>query len=161
MQTYSGHATALVADVDCTAAGKDLCEQHGVQGYPTIKFGDPSALEDYEGRRSAEALESFAADNLKPLCSPKNLDLCDDEKKIQIADLMALSADELDAEIAKKEAEFADAGTVFDAEVEKLQSRYEELEKEKSAKQTAIKNDGLGLMKAVLASMSASEKGEL
>lgn len=42
-------ATSLVADVDCTAAGKPLCDQAGVQGFPTIKWGDPNNLEKYEG----------------------------------------------------------------------------------------------------------------
>lgn len=163
METYAGHPTVLIADVDCTAeGGKSLCEQHGVQGYPSIKWGDPSAMEDYEGRRNLEALESFAADNLKPRCSPQNLELCEEDKKKQIADLMAMSADALDAEIAKKDAEFADAGNVFDAEVQKLQTRYEELEKEKTAKQNAIKNGGLALVKGVLSSKSsASDHGEL
>eukprot|EP00409_Alexandrium_fundyense_P004668 CAMPEP_0185900634 /NCGR_PEP_ID=MMETSP0196C-20130402/151_1 /TAXON_ID=2932 /ORGANISM="Alexandrium fundyense, Strain CCMP1719" /LENGTH=61 /DNA_ID=CAMNT_0028619133 /DNA_START=146 /DNA_END=331 /DNA_ORIENTATION=+ len=39
----------LIADVDCTTAGKDLCEKHGVKGFPSIKWGDPDALEDYDG----------------------------------------------------------------------------------------------------------------
>jgi len=79
--SYTGSKTALVADVDCTSDGKPLCEEHGVQGFPTIKWGDPSALEDYEGGRDFGDLESFAKENLKPLCSPKNIDLCDAEKK--------------------------------------------------------------------------------
>jgi len=73
--------TTLIADVDCTADGKDLCETIGVQGFPTIKWGDPGSLEDYEGGRDYEGLKKFAKENLKPLCSPSNLDLCDDDKK--------------------------------------------------------------------------------
>merc|ERR1712190_542968 len=99
MGKYAGHATALVGDVDCTAEGKPLCEEHGVQGFPTIKWGDPSALEDYEGGRDYDDLEKFAEENLKPLCSPKNLHLCDEEKKKQISALQAMSEDELRAKI--------------------------------------------------------------
>merc|ERR1711862_1006523 len=154
------HKTALVADVDCTDAGKDLCEEHGVQGFPTIKWGDPSALEDYDGGRDFDDLVKFAEENLKPLCSPKNLDLCDDAKKTQIQEYMKMSVDDLDAEITKKEAESKEAEETFDAEVQKLQERYEALEKEKTEKQAAIKASGLGLMKAVKASMGAS-KSEL
>merc|ERR550537_1728676 len=66
---------------DCTADGKDLCETHGVEGFPTIKWGDPSALEDYDGGRDFEELKTFVDANLKPMCSPKNIDLCDAEKK--------------------------------------------------------------------------------
>ena len=33
MEQYKGHATKLVADVDCTSdGGKPLCEAHGVKG---------------------------------------------------------------------------------------------------------------------------------
>jgi len=158
MKKYEGHATALVADVDCTAEGKPLCEEHGVQGFPTIKWGDPSALEDYEGGRDFSDLESFAEENLKPLCSPKNLDLCDDEKKAQIEKYMKMSDADLNAEIEKKEAESKEAEETFDAEVQKLQEKYEQLEKEKTEKQAAVKASGLGLMKAVKASKGAKEE---
>merc|ERR1712182_173947 len=84
MTEYSSSKTALVADVDCTAAGKPLCDSNGVRGYPTIKYGDPSNLEDYKGGRSLKALQDFAKENLKPVCSPANLDLCDGDKKTQI-----------------------------------------------------------------------------
>ena len=97
--------SAGVYDVDCTAAGSDLCSANGVRGYPTIKWGDPSALEDYEGGRSYEDLKKFADENLKPTCSPSNLDLCDDDKKAEIEKLQAMSADDLDKAITEKEDE--------------------------------------------------------
>ena len=50
MADFEGSATQLVADVDCTAGGKDLCDANGVRGYPTIKWGDPSDLQDYQVR---------------------------------------------------------------------------------------------------------------
>jgi len=151
MAEYKGSKTALVADVDCTAAGKDLCETHGVQGFPTIKWGDPSALEDYDGGRGLDELKSFAKDNLKPLCSPTNIDLCDDDKKKQISELMALADADLSEKIETAEKEMKDVETWFEAEVQKLQETYEGLEKEKTEKTTEIKNSGLGLMKAVKA----------
>lgn len=156
---YKGSKTALVADVDCTAEGKPLCEEHGVQGFPTIKWGDPSALEDYEGGRSFEDLETFAKENLKPLCSPKNMDLCDADKKKQIEGYMKMDASALDAEIEKKEAEAKEAEETFNTEVQKLQEKYEQLEKDKTAKQAAVKSSGLGLMKAVKA--TKADKSEL
>jgi hypothetical protein len=39
------------------------------------------------------------------MCSPKNLDLCDDEKKKQIEDLMKMSDEDLEAAITKNEEE--------------------------------------------------------
>jgi len=156
---YEGSASALVADVDCTSdGGKDLCETQGVQGYPTIKWGEPSALQDYEGDRELSALKAFAAENLKPLCGPNNLELCDADKKKQITDLQAMSVADLDAEIQKKDAESKAAEDHFDAEVAKLQAKYEELEKEKAEKQASVKASGLSLMKGVKAAKAAGKE---
>jgi len=33
MDAFADSETALVADVDCTAEGKQLCTDHGVKGY--------------------------------------------------------------------------------------------------------------------------------
>ena len=104
MDAFADSKTALVGDVDCTAAGKPLCDSNGVQGFPTIKWGDPSALEDYSGGRDFDALEKFANENLKPMCSPANIDLCDDDKKAEIEKFQAMSSDDLDAAIKEKEA---------------------------------------------------------
>jgi len=162
IEKYAGSATALVADVDCTADGKPLCEEVGVEGFPTIKWGDPAALEAYEGGRTFEDLSTFAEANLKPMCSPKNIDLCDEEKKEKIAKLQAMSAEDLDTAIKEKEDELAASSKSFDDQVETLQKRYSELDKEKTEKVAEIKNSGLGLMKAVLAAASKSEgKAEL
>jgi hypothetical protein len=162
MKKYEGHATALVGDVDCTADGKPLCEEHGVQGFPTIKWGDPSALEDYEGGRDYDDLKKFAKENLKPMCSPSNLDLCDEEKKAEIAALQALPAEELSTNIEEKKKEMTDATEHFDAEVKKLQETYQQLETEKKEKIAAVKASGLGLMQAVqAAAKKAAGKEEL
>merc|ERR1719183_3483200 len=125
--------TSLIADVDCTSEGKPLCEQVGVQGFPTIKWGDVSNLETYEGGRDYEALKKFAKDNLKPMCSPSNIDLCDDEKKKEIAEFQALSAEDLAAKIEEKKAEMKAAESTFEEEVKKLQSTYEQLQKDKDS----------------------------
>jgi hypothetical protein len=74
---FAGSATQLVGDVDCTTEGKPLCETYGVKGFPSIKWGDPSAMEDYQGGRDYKSLKAFADENLKPICSPSNIDLCD------------------------------------------------------------------------------------
>jgi len=159
MKKFAGHASALVGDVDCTAEGaKELCETHGVQGFPTIKWGDPSALEDYEGGRDYEDLETFANENLKPVCSPTNIDLCDADKKQKIEALMKMSSSELEAEIEKKDAELKEAETTFDEEVKQLQATYEALEKAKTDTQKEIKESGLGLMKSVLVAKGSSSE---
>jgi len=143
--------TSLIADVDCTAAGKPLCETHGVQGFPTIKWGDPSALEDYKGARDYEGLKKFAKENLKPMCSPSNIDLCDDDMKKKIGDLQAMSADELKKTIEEKKAEQKTLEETFETEVKGLQATYEKLQKDKDETVANVKKSGLGLMQAVQA----------
>merc|ERR1711972_711606 len=102
-------------------------------------------------------LEAFAKENLKPLCSPANLDLCDDAKKKQIKELQALSPDKLASKIEAAETEMKTVSENFDKEVEKLQAEYEELEKTKTEKLKELKASGLGLMKAVQATKGKSE----
>jgi len=152
MKEYADSSTAGVYDVDCTAAGKPLCDENGVRGFPTIKYGDPNALEKYQGGRDFDSLQSFAKENLKPLCSPANLDLCDDDKKAEIEKYMAMSADDLKAAIAEKDKELEEAESTFKSEVEKLQKKYEQLSTEKDDAIKAVKDSGLGLMKSVKAS---------
>jgi hypothetical protein len=161
MDEFAGSATQLIADVDCTADGKPLCDQAGVRGYPTIKWGDPADLQDYQGGRSFDDLKKFADENLKPMCSPKNLDLCDDAKKAEIQKFQAMSAADLDAAIAVEEKKLEDAESEFKDEVQKLQDRYSALSTEKDEKIEAVKAAGLGLMKAVKASAPAAGSDEL
>jgi len=155
-------ATSLIADVDCTAAGKALCETVGVQGFPTIKWGDASNLEAYEGGRDYDALKKFAKENLKPMCSPANLDLCDEEKKAEIAKIQGMAADELDTAIEEKKAAIKTAEDTFSEEVKTLQANYEKMQKDKDATIAEVKASGLGLMQAVQAhAKKAGAKEEL
>jgi protein-disulfide isomerase-like protein with CxxC motif len=151
MEKFKDSKSAVVADVDCTVH-QDLCSKHGVQGYPTIKYGDPNNMEDYQGGRSLDDLEKFASENLGPSCGPNNLDLCDDAQKKEIETAMGLDAAALDAKIAEGEKKLSDAEDTFKSEVEKLQAKYESLVKEKDETIASVKKDGLGMLKSVLAS---------
>merc|ERR1712012_1013149 len=159
---WEGHDIGLIAEVDCTADGKPLCDENGVKGFPTLKYGDPSALEDYQGGRSFSDLSDFATENLKPICSPAKLELCDDDKKKEIEELMGMSDDKLKGKIAKEEKKLEDAEEDFKNEVQKLQEKYQSLMEEKDAKAAAVEAAGLGLMKSVLAfKAKAADKDEL
>lgn len=151
-------ATALIADVDCTAAGKPLCEKVGVRGYPTLKWGDPNSLEDYSGGRTFADLKKFAKENLKPICSPTNLDLCDDEKKAEINQFMEMSDEDLEKMIGEKEKLLEEAEETFKSEVDKLQKKYQELQEAKEATETEVKDSGLGLMRSVKAAKAGKEE---
>merc|ERR1712176_470019 len=161
MAAFKDSKTALVADVDCTAGGKDLCSSQGVRGYPTIKYGDPNNMEDYKGGRSLNDLQTFAKENLGPTCGPANLDLCDDEKKEQINKFLAMSASDLKAAAKEKEDEMKKAEKDFEEFVKGLQAKYEKANKEKDDTLAKIKDSGLGLMKSVLAHQGKVAKGEL
>lgn len=78
---FAGSETKLIAEIDCTSDhGRDLCIEHDIQGYPTLKFGDPTNLRDYTGERSYDALKAFANEKLNPVCSVKNVHLCNGGK---------------------------------------------------------------------------------
>ena len=160
-QEWDGHAVGLVAEVDCTTEGKPLCDANGVRGFPTLKFGDPSNLEDYQGGRDFNSLKKFAEENLKPVCSPSNLDLCDDEKKKQIEDYMKMSMSDLDSKIAEFEAKLEEAEETFKAEVAKLQATYQQLSEDKDAKLAAVKDAGLGIAKSVKIAKAKAGTDEL
>lgn len=177
MADYKDSSTTLVADVDCTGDGESLCGDVGVNGYPTIKHGDPSDLQDYEGGRSLDALKSFAKDNLGPQCGPKYLDLCDEAKKADIAKYSAMSSTELDTfiktgkdKLEKLDADFqAFVGTLDkqmeevspdekDALLERLRAEYKVKSDEKDAQVAEVKSSGLGLAKAVKAHVASKSE---
>mmetsp|Transcript_66199 Transcript_66199/g.191056 ORF Transcript_66199/g.191056 Transcript_66199/m.191056 type:complete len:132 (-) Transcript_66199:85-480(-) len=100
MADFQDSPKALVADVDCTAEGKDLCEKFEVRGYPTIKYGDPDEMKDYQGGRSYEDLKKFADENLGPTCGPgENIELCDEETRKRIETYVKMSVGKLEGKI--------------------------------------------------------------
>jgi len=161
MDAFADSKTALIADIDCTTAGKELCELNDVKGYPTLKWGDPSDLQDYQGGRDYKTLEKFAAEKLKPICSPKNIDLCDEEKKAEIEKFSSMSTDDLNAAIKKEEKKITDAESTFTSELDNLQASYKKLMDDKETAIAEVKASGLGLMKAVRAHTSSKENDEL
>lgn len=155
---FKDSPSALVADVDCTAGGKSLCNEIGVKGYPTIKWGDPNNLEDYKGGRGYDQLKKFAEENLGPTCGPNNIDLCDADKKAEIEKFQKMPAADLDAAIKDAESKLETAEADFKKFVEGLQKQYEEANKKKDDTLAEIKNAGLGMMKAVKAAGKGKEE---
>ncbi|CAJ1390039.1 unnamed protein product [Effrenium voratum] len=151
MQEYSEHPSILVAEVDCAGGGKSKCDEWGVEGTPTLKYGDPNNLEDYKGARDLDALRNFTEESLGPICSPDRMDLCDEEKKEKLDEFMAMPMSELKFKIKKQEDLIVSAEKELKGFFEKIQRRYNEAEVAKAKKEKAIKDAGLGLMKAVQA----------
>jgi len=156
MREFEESETALVADVDCTADGKELCTKVGVKGYPTLKYGDPNNLEDYKGGRDYDDLLTFAKENLGPSCGPDNMELCDAEQKEKIEAIMAKGLATLEAEITDLDEQIKSAEEKFETEVKKLQETYEQLTKDKEAAVEAAKAKDLGLKKTVRAHLQAT-----
>jgi len=157
MAEFKGSKTALVADVDCTAGGKDLCSEHGIRGYPSIKYGDPADLQDYKGGRTFKDLQKFATENLGPQCSPANLDLCDAEKKAKIEEFMKMSDSDLKTKITEQSDAMEKLESDFKKFVDGLQKSYTEANEKKEQDVKDIQSSGLGLMKSVLAHMAKSK----
>mmetsp|Transcript_118334 Transcript_118334/g.232332 ORF Transcript_118334/g.232332 Transcript_118334/m.232332 type:complete len:218 (+) Transcript_118334:102-755(+) len=160
MEQYADHPSILVADVDCTGEGKSKCDEVGVQGFPTLKSGDPNNLDDYEGGRDFDSLSNFAKENLGPRCGPANPELCDKEQKATLDKYMAMSVADLAKAIEEKDAEMAKAEKDLEELLKSLQNQYEEGQKKRDDTKKNIKESGLGMMKSVQAHKK-TQKSEL
>ena len=161
MEEFKDSKTQGIFDVDCTAEGKPLCDANGVKGFPTLKWGEASDLQDYQGARDYDSLKKHAEENLKPMCSPSNIDLCDDGKKKEIKKFLDMGKEKLGKLIAAEEKKIQDAEEKFKKEVEKLQATYQKLMEEKDATEEKVKAAGLGLMKSCAAAVAKDAKDEL
>mmetsp|Transcript_27553 Transcript_27553/g.59877 ORF Transcript_27553/g.59877 Transcript_27553/m.59877 type:complete len:224 (-) Transcript_27553:381-1052(-) len=148
---YAGSESALIAEVDCTAEDTEIvCDENAIEGFPTIKWGDTSGLEDYDGERDYDSLAAFAKENLKPMCSPANIDLCDADKKAAIERFQLMPVAELKAEIEKINTKIDEAEEMREDEIEKLQDAYEKFMAEYDEKVKNLKKESdFNLMKSV------------
>jgi len=160
MEEYADSASVLVADVDCIGDGKPLCDEVGVKGFPTVKFGDPTNLEDYKGGRDIAALKKFTAD-LKPACDIHTLENCSEDQKKSVESLKATPVDELEAQVQEEASARKTAETEFENAVKKLQAEYQQLTTQKEQTLADIKSKyNVGMIKAILNSKQ-DDKSEL
>merc|ERR1711998_249942 len=118
----------LIADVDCTAAGKSLCDKHGVRGYPTIKYYNPpdEEGEDYKGGRDLPALTKFVESELGPGCSVDAKENCSAEQLEKLSTYIAMDAAERDAKLAELKKGMADAEEKHNELLKQLQATFKE-----------------------------------
>ena len=154
----------LVAEVDCTdkgdgdddekggggGGGKRLCNYFGIESFPTVKYGDPNDLQDYNGKRSLQEMSEFAEEHLVPICSPTNLKLCDDEALAKMKQYLDLSINELHQFKALEEEKLKKAEVDFETTVDRLTKEYEVAEKVTRLMIEEISNGDLNLMKQIL-----------
>ena len=139
MRQYKDHQTILVAKVDCTGEGKEICNGAGVKGFPSIKYGDPTSLIDYKGARDFGALFKFTK-TLKPNCNVKTNEFCTEEQKTAIAVFTQKSLEELVSDVEEYENTLSDIVTLYDDEVKSMQQVYKELTQAKNFQILSLDN---------------------
>lgn len=161
---WKGHDVGLVAEVDCTnqkSGGKKLCEYLGIESFPTLKYGDPSDLWDYEGGRSFQEMHEFAQENLVPLCSVDHLELCDSDTKKILEGYVKMDKLELKGLIEAEEKKLTNAEAEYKARVNQLTKMYEQAEANRQKAVDAVMKGNLGMMRQVmLARDSEQDNGE-
>jgi len=156
MKEFENSTTVLIADVDCTAAGEELCSKYGVEGFPTLKYGEATDLQDYEGEREYDDLLNFAKENLGPVCGLKNLDLCDSDQLAKIEALKAEGPEVLAARMKEVQDAIKAAEENFENELQKLEDRYEELMKEMEKEVKEIKGEDFEMLTSIYVHLGGS-----
>jgi len=147
----------VIADVDCTAAGKPLCDKFGVRGYPTIKYFNPpdEEGEDYKGGRDLAALKKFASTELGPGCSVDAMENCDDKQKAELETYIAMPAADRETKLAELKKALADGEEEHNALLKQLQATF----KESQEKLEKLKEDSAPQIK-LLKAATPSGKAE-
>jgi len=94
----------VVAEIDCTTQeGAELCSQHDIQGFPTIKYSSSGLenLKDYQQGRSAEDFTNFALENIRMPCDASDESLCNKVEMAFLEGLKKLSKEELVGELKR------------------------------------------------------------
>lgn len=150
MEEYEDSETVLIGDVDCIGNGKPLCDKVGVQGFPTIKYGDPDNLEPYQGGRDFDALNQFAR-VLKPPCNVNTLEHCSVEDKVLIDDLSRAPLEYIKNLLDLEKQERETIEKAFDDAVKDLQDQYQKLQNKKKDDTAALKKTyNVGIIKKML-----------
>lgn len=150
MEKYADSDSVVIADVDCIGDGKPLCDKVGVKGFPTIKFGDPSDLDDYKGQRDFESLDTFSS-LLRPPCDIETFEHCSDEEKVLVDELSQKSPKELKDLLESEEDERLAVEKTFEEAVKGLNTEYKTLLNEKEKDLGLIqKKYNVGILKKLL-----------
>ena len=105
MAEYADSSSVVIGDVDCTSdGGKDVCNDAGVKGYPTIKYFTAETGEEgesYQGARSFEALKSIEDEELAKGCVLDNPESCDEKETAYVEKMKAKDADAVKKELTR------------------------------------------------------------
>jgi len=153
---YASSKKVVIADVDCTAAGKPLCDKFGVRGYPTIKYFNPpdEEGEDYKGGRDLASLKKFASTELGPGCSVDAMENCDDKQKAELEKYIAMPAEERASKLEELKKTMSEADDAHQALLKELQATF----KESQEKLEKLKEDSAPQIKLLKAATPAPVK---
>jgi len=156
--TYEDSKKVIIADVDCTAAGKPLCDKFGVRGYPTIKFFNPpdEEGEDYKGGRDLPALKKFVESDLGPGCSVDTKENCSAEQLKELQTYMDMDAGERTAKLEKMKEELKSAEDAHNELLKGLQAQF----KESQDALEKLKEDSAPVIKLLKAASPAAKAGK-
>jgi hypothetical protein len=151
--------TTLIAKVDCTKpslasssdGGKELCDKFRISGFPTIKYGDPKALQDYNGGRSYHDMATFVTAQLKPPCSVDAIESCDEATKQELLDIMKHTNDDILGLIQQEKQKLKEANNEYKKRTKELEEKYNVMVAEKDRKIKEIKESGLDTAKLIKA----------
>mmetsp|Transcript_53578 Transcript_53578/g.96243 ORF Transcript_53578/g.96243 Transcript_53578/m.96243 type:complete len:585 (-) Transcript_53578:39-1793(-) len=146
---FEGTTTALVAEVDCTGKGKQLCDKYDVTGFPRLLWGKVDDLQKYFGGREYEEMKRFADDHLGKPCGPSNLELCSESHRAVMENYGKMSPEKRESKAKAAEKAIEKANKAYDEAhwnfLAKLDT--EEMKKDKQVK--TIKDQGLDEAKLV------------
>ena len=130
----------LIGSIDCDA-NVNLCTRFNIIGLPTILHGDASLggiyLEEYRGDKTFTELSTFAEQELKPLCNPGRLNVCDSNSRKDMEMYMTMSYDELNTKINGMENAQMEKIQTFTNEFDEMKRDYD---KKVAEKETAKLN---------------------
>lgn len=130
---FSNSNNVMIVDVDCTADGKGTCGEHGVKGYPTLKYFVGGKGKAYQGGRDLSALKSFVKSTLDTAqcdfvtgadCKPNQKKFIEDHRgksKAELQEILKLRAET--HKVAKK------AHAVVTKEYKKQDREFKKTEK--------------------------------
>jgi thioredoxin-like negative regulator of GroEL len=123
---YADSSVVVIGDVDCTVH-QDLCGEHGVKGYPTIKVFMGGEPDDYKGGRSLKDLKKYTEDNLmEAACDSNHKDSCSPEQLKELEAAMAMPEEERTTKLAEIKAEIKATEKKHEDLLETLQAQYKE-----------------------------------
>jgi len=154
---FKSNPDILIAEVDCTSDDSEtVCADQGVEGFPTLKYGDSAWMESYDGERDYDSLSTFAKEGLKKSCSPANSDLCSAEQKAKIDKYMDMTFEELQEILKKLDAELEEDESAFDETTDVLEEEYTEFSAAADdAKRDAKRDINYNMLKAIQSARSA------